>query len=105
MHNIDGGPVSVLPSRSALSDLGLIADLFEKNAPKLVLFLPEKSALWPKKVDFQGFCLPHKAKKYLKISLNMEYFQIKVDLSYVGIRFGNKSDFDLKRGSSGPLLV
>ena len=41
--------VLVLPSRSALSDLGLIADLFEKNAPKLVLFLPDKSAFWPKK--------------------------------------------------------
>ena len=42
---------AVLPSRSALSDLGLIADLFEKNAPKLVLFLLGKSAFWPKKVQ------------------------------------------------------
>jgi hypothetical protein len=48
--------IAVLPSRSALSDLGLIADLFF-NAPKLVLFLLEKS----KKSDFYFFSLPHKA--------------------------------------------
>jgi hypothetical protein len=74
----------VLPIRSALSDLGLIANLLgkkeEKNAPKLFLCLPEKSAFWPKKSKesyFYYFCLPHKAKLYLKISLNMEYYQIK----------------------------
>ena len=80
----------MLPSRSALSDLGLIADLFEKKAPKLVLFLPEKSAFWPKKSkksDFQVFSLQQNAKNYLKISLNLEYFPIKVDSPYVGIRF------------------
>ena len=56
---------------------------FKKNAPKLVLFLPEKLVFWPKqfkKSDFHFVSPPHKAVNYLKISLNMEYFQIKVDL-------------------------
>ena len=73
---------SVLPSRSAFSDFSLIADLFGKNVPKLVFFLPEKSAFWPnqcKKSDFHSISLPHKAKIYSAISLNMEYFQIKFD--------------------------
>ena len=51
--------VAVSPSRSALSDL----------VPKLVLFLPLKSAFWPPqkkaiKSDFHFFSLSHKAKNY-----------------------------------------
>ena len=70
----------VLPSRSALSDLGLIADLFEKNAPKFVLFLLEKSAFWPKrskKSAFHLFSLPHKASFNLIISTNIYFFSTK----------------------------
>ena len=47
--------IPVLPSKSTLSDLGLIADLFFLNAHKLVLFLPEKSAFWPKKSKKSDF--------------------------------------------------
>ena len=85
----------MLPSRSALSDLSLIADLFRKNAPKLVLFLPEKSVFWPKKFkksDFQCFSLPQKSKKYLKDSLNLEYKK-KFICHLLELGFGNKSDF------------
>ena len=59
---------------------------FQKEAPKLVLFLPEKSFFWPdksSKSDFHSFSLPHRAKIYSKISLNMEYFQIK----FYGLNF------------------
>ena len=57
--------VTVLPSRSALSDLGLIADLFEKNLLNWS-FLPKKSVFRlkkPKKSDFHSSSLLHKAKK------------------------------------------
>ena len=64
MKLVGGGSVinAVLPSRSSLSELGLIADLLEKNAPKLVLFLSKKSAFRPKKSkksDLQLFSLTH----------------------------------------------
>ena len=75
---------AVLPSRSAFSDLGV---------PKLVFFLPEKSTFWPyksKKSDFHSFSLPHKAKIYLKISLDIEYFQIKFHWLNFKIKFLEK---------------
>ena len=62
--------IAVLPSRSASSDLGLIADLFEKNASKLVLFLPEKP-------DFHFFSFPHEANYYLTNFLKDETFSNK----------------------------
>ena len=83
--------LSVLPSRFALSDLGLSdSGLYLKNALILVLFLREKSAFWPKKSkksDFHSFSLPNKTNSYLNIFLNIEYFQIKVDLPNVWIKF------------------
>ena len=80
----------MLPSRSALSDLGLIADLFDKmllNGSSFCLKSPLFGQKKSKKSDFHFFSLPHKAKKYLKFSLNMEYFYTKVDLINVGIKF------------------
>ena len=80
----------MLPSRSALSDLGLIADLFQKMLLnwssfdlKSLLFGQKRS----QKSDFHFVSLLHNAKNNLKISLNMEYFQIKVDLPNGGLRF------------------
>ena len=55
----------LLPSRSALSDLGLIADLFEKMLLNWSSFCLKSLLFWPKKSDFQFFSLIHKAKKYL----------------------------------------
>ena len=71
--------VPVLPSRSALSDLGLIADLFKKNAPKLVLFLPEKSAFWPKNPKSLIFYVLafHKNQKILENFLKYGIFSNK----------------------------
>ena len=86
-HVCDIGRLALLPSRSTLSDLGLIVDLFEKmllNWSSFCLksdFCPKKS----EKSDFYSFGIPQKAKKYLKISLNMEYFKIKVYLLNVKI--------------------
>ena len=75
--------VAVLPSRSALSDLGLIADLFEKMLLNWSSFCLKS----PKKSDFYFFfSLPHKAKHYLIIPLNINYFPLKADLTYVGIK-------------------
>ena len=48
---------AVLPSRSALSNLGLIAYLFTKNAPKLVLCLPKKLYFLAKKVQKVRFSI------------------------------------------------
>ena len=86
----EGGHTPVLPSRSALSDLGLIADLFEKmlqNWSSFCLKSPLFGLKSPKSLIFTFFSLPHIAENYLKISLNMEYFQIKVDLPNVAIKF------------------
>ena len=80
----------MLPSTSALSDLGLIADHFEKMVLNWSSFCLKKSAFWhknSKESDFHSFSLPHKSKKSLKISLNIEYFQIKVDLLNVKNKF------------------
>jgi hypothetical protein len=52
----------------------------KKNAPKMVLFLPEKSAFWPKKsenYDVSSFSLPQKAKKVLEIFLKYRIFSNK----------------------------
>ena len=68
--------LAVLPSRSALSDL-VWQWIFFFNAPKVVLFLPEKSNFSPKKSwksDFQHFSLPHKEKNYFKISISKFLF-------------------------------
>ena len=90
---------AVLPSRSALSDLCLIADLFEKmplNWSSLCL----KSPLFGLKslisLIFTILAFDTKRTKSLKISLNMEYFQRKVDFSISKNYFWNKSDFKLK---------
>ena len=87
--HIIGWPKAVMPSRSALSDLGLIADLFEKMPLNWSSFCVKSPLFGQKsqKSDFQCFSLPHKSKNYLEISLIMEYFQIKVDKPNVGIRF------------------
>jgi hypothetical protein len=88
----------VLPSRSALSDLGLIADIFEKNAPKLVLFLPKKSSFCPKKSDFHFFSFPHKATNNLKLFFpKYGIFSSKSLMSELS--FWKKSDFDPKIAS------
>ena len=55
-----------LPSRSALSDLGLIADFFEKNLLNWSSFCLKSLFFWPKnsgKSNFYSFSLPYKAKK------------------------------------------
>ena len=73
----------VLPSRSALSDLGLMADLFEKMPLKWSSFCL-KSPLFvlksPKSMIFTVLSLTHKAENYSKISQITEYFQIKGEL-------------------------
>ena len=81
-----GDLTAVLPSSSALSDLGLMGTLFEKMLLNWSSFCL-KSLLFGQKVIFSLFSVSHKAKNNLQISLNMEYFQIKVDLPNVRIRF------------------
>ena len=82
--------VAVLPSRSALSDLGLISDLFQKMLLNWSSFCL-KSQLFgqkgPKSLIFTVSAFHITQKNYLKISLSKEYFQIKVDLFNVGIMF------------------
>ena len=82
---------AVLPSRSPLSEFGLIADLFEKMLLNWSSFYL-KSLLFglksPKSLIFTVFSLTHKAKNYLKISLIPEYLKKKkVDLLNVEIKF------------------
>ena len=83
-------PLPVLPSRSALPDLGLIADLFEKMPLNWSSFCL-KSLLFglksPKSLIFTACGLIYKAKKYSKVSKIMEYFLIKVDVLNVIIKF------------------
>ena len=82
--------VEMISSRSALSDLGLIADLFEKmllNWYSFCLKSPPYGPKCPKNMIFNVLAFHKSQKKYLEISLNVEYFQIKVDLPHVGIRF------------------
>ena len=69
---------SVLPSRSALSDLGLIADLLTKMLLNWSSFCL-KSLIFGQKspnsliFSFSAFHITQ--KKYLNIFLNMEYFK------------------------------
>ena len=92
----------MLPCRSALSDLGLIVDL-KKNTLKVVLFCL-KSMVFdhksPKSVVF-NFSACHTPQK--KIYWNN--FKKRLICLMLELGFGNKSDFDLKIESSGPLLV
>ena len=71
----------------------LMVTLFGKNAPKLVLLLPEKSAIWPKKSkksDLHFLASLTKQKllaNFPKYGIwNMEY-GIKVNLPNVSIKF------------------
>ena len=83
-------PNSVLPSRSALSDLGLIADLFEilfQNWSSFCLKSPFFCLKSPKSLIFTVFSFTHKAENYLKISLTTLYLQSKYDLLNVRIKF------------------
>jgi hypothetical protein len=79
----------VLPSWSALSDLGLRADLFQKmrlNWSSFCVKIPLYGQKSPKSQIFTVFRLTLKAENYLKISLIMEYFQIKVNWLNVRIK-------------------
>ena len=92
--------IAVLPSRSALSDLGLISDLFENMLLNWSFFLHEKSVCWPKQTNksyFHCFSLWHKAKTDLNISSNMAFKKkLKKQLLCLmsELSFWNKSDFD-----------
>ena len=84
---------AVQPSRSALSDLGLIADLFEKillNWSSFCLKSPLFGLKSPKSQIFYFSSFHVKQNNYLKFSLTMEYFQKKVILPNAGIRFWEK---------------
>ena len=70
---------AVLPSRSALSDLGLIADLFEKMLLNWSSFCL-KSLLFgfksPKSLIFTFLAFLTKQQITCKISLNIEYVEL-----------------------------
>ena len=73
-----------------ISDLGLIADLFEKRPLDWSSFCL-KSPLFGLKSQIFNFSSFHvKQNNCLKFSLTMEYFQIKVNLPNAGIRFWEK---------------
>ena len=74
--------VAVLPSRSALQDLGLVLN-WSSFCLKNLLFVLKS----PKSQIFTCSAFHMKPKILLKKFLNTDYFQIKVDLPNVGIKF------------------
>ena len=88
-HNHNKIRISMLPSRSALSDLCLIADLFEKMLTNWSSFC-FKSPLFglksPKSLIFTFWSF-HTKPKITWYFANIDFFQIKVDLRNVRIRY------------------